>query len=1042
MSLVSCPFLGLAPGLISSPFGTVVPFSLSASFLKSKLDESLLLFNKVLSNYVSATPDESRHSPEFLEVLELAAELNTPLHSGNPVSNEPFHVTSYNTSIPELFPSNPSNPIVTGSLLACSVTNVFGLPEHQHSNTSLDLEGSSRSSSVDGNPEHMSFTPIVSGSRTPLPLQPDGLYLSSMHLGTPDITVEHVISSPACVTPTVQDAVTLTYYSSDGGPDSKVDKVCEEVVKEGSSLSSRILETSPCTPPHSPDPLRGRGSIGSLGEDEEEVISLPSHQILHLTEGNGREVTVACRVSSLSVVDCDDRQSPPPSSSCPLYSSTLDGHGLVYGHGLAQSTVSSALDCFELPSVVSDSSQSPSSNVFSPFGWHSSLLADMGLDPVSFVVSRPPSYPVLSNVDFPPLSSCVTRPVALPSTSKWSRPLTLPESSMTCVSASVSDHRVMSFICPRRPRMHTPKRNLLLEVLSLSVPPLPKSRCLRLRGGGFGSVPVGRDRVAKKPLRSLPSHPPLRNVVPLPIPQLPGKSLAVADSSLPSGECGLFTQTATDTDELLCLYSGKRLRDVLSITDESPRFDYIWSNRNQTLIIDAFQRLSCFGRYANDALFEHLCNAIIEERNGKVYLISTRPLAANEEIFVNYGAGYWADRFHKFSSDFQQVLVNAYHLVPLPDGTALTPQEAKRRRALSSLPPIPPTPNRPIPLAKLDVLYDTFGSSKNLSLSLALDPISGPAHMHQLMTSLLSNPLTSSVDILKSYLREYHSDVKLQLWLKQDKKHYGACVANGSCGYQFLYQMYLRGIRAVVGKELDDFPTLLSPNIIVGFKEYLEALLENIRSSPHSDRFSVITRLQAYVDWINSPLPRPPIPVWNGWMDAGSVISLAEPDYPFSLGVVENEVPHPFISDLWVLVWSDTKISPSGNFPNFSLGQLEEMLQRNNFGILANSHFYPWPSLSNPLAELDSGLLALAKCLRINFSAVKLPTQLIKRTDIINESVVTVPRAYNTTQEDHVCQTTVQDSLPQVSPVTLAPSAGTSPSSSSTFHEYNESTQI
>ena len=99
-------------------------------------------------------------------------------------------------------------------------------------------------------------------------------------------------------------------------------------------------------------------------------------------------------------------------------------------------------------------------------------------------------------------------------------------------------------------------------------------------------------------------------------------AMAVADSSLVPDEKGLFTLLPTDTDELLCLYAGERLKDLSSINLDSNRYDYIWSNQNHSLIIDAYLQHSCYGRYANDALFESKCNAVIEMRKGKIYLVS------------------------------------------------------------------------------------------------------------------------------------------------------------------------------------------------------------------------------------------------------------------------------------------------------------------------------------------------------------------------------------------------------------------------------------
>jgi len=108
--------------------------------------------------------------------------------------------------------------------------------------------------------------------------------------------------------------------------------------------------------------------------------------------------------------------------------------------------------------------------------------------------------------------------------------------------------------------------------------------------------------------------------------------MVVADSTLTEPNQGLFTLTPVDTDELLCVYAGTRIRNLSAITEDFPRFDYMWSNSDQSITIDAYLPHSCFGRYANDTLYESKCNAIIEEWNGKVFLVSSRPLAANEEF--------------------------------------------------------------------------------------------------------------------------------------------------------------------------------------------------------------------------------------------------------------------------------------------------------------------------------------------------------------------------------------------------------------------------
>ena len=165
----------------------------------------------------------------------------------------------------------------------------------------------------------------------------------------------------------------------------------------------------------------------------------------------------------------------------------------------------------------------------------------------------------------------------------------------------------------------------------------------------------------------------------LPIPQLPGFLLTVADSTLPGAGKGLFTLQRIEVDDYLCSYDGKRLSKEDLPRPLGPENDYIWSNRGESVIIDAFHHLSCFGRYANDALYDHKCSAMIIMHKGKVKLRATRDILPNEEIFVHYGGGYWADRFHTLGdsssplqlSSLQRSILDAYSLLLLPNGKAL-----------------------------------------------------------------------------------------------------------------------------------------------------------------------------------------------------------------------------------------------------------------------------------------------------------------------------------------------------------------------------------
>ncbi|MEI8109155.1 MAG: SET domain-containing protein-lysine N-methyltransferase, partial [Verrucomicrobiota bacterium] len=473
----------------------------------------------------------------------------------------------------------------------------------------------------------------------------------------------------------------------------------------------------------------------------------------------------------------------------------------------------------------------------------------------------------------------------------------------------------------------------------------------------------------------------------------------MADSTIPGAQLGLFTISGADTDVVLCTYAGSKLRDLSTVTDESPRYDYLWSNTKASIIIDAYLKHSCFGRYANDALFESRCNASIEEQNGKVYLISTRPIAPNEEIFVQYGPGYWAQRFHLLASHesaelstFQKDLIKAYHLISLPDGTAITQLDARTIRT----PVMNPFPllggQRPLPPSKVDLLSDTFGSSTNLSVALSINRDENSYWSH-LMSSLLTNPLSSSLMILKDFLRQYGDTVKLRLWRRKSMIHYSACASDGTCGFQLLYQMYLRGARLREGHPPDNFPTLLDSRVSEGFIAYLQTIVRRYETTPTNSRPSAILHIIYYLEWLQRPLPRPPFPREH-WMDESSIQRFADPTHPFSMAWVDADSPHSYISDDWVGLFSDTSINRLDQ--EFTLGETTDILQRNNTGVCMDSHFYPLTTLLDPLGDLDAALYSLAQKLRLTFSSVTLPKKLIHNMTIsANDKIEMLPRAYH-----------------------------------------------
>jgi SET domain-containing protein len=64
------------------------------------------------------------------------------------------------------------------------------------------------------------------------------------------------------------------------------------------------------------------------------------------------------------------------------------------------------------------------------------------------------------------------------------------------------------------------------------------------------------------------------------------------------------------------------------------------------IYIDSWEEDSCYGRYVNDPLNDHLVNARIVMRGDKMILIALEEIKPGQEIFISYGEEYWEVRQH------------------------------------------------------------------------------------------------------------------------------------------------------------------------------------------------------------------------------------------------------------------------------------------------------------------------------------------------------------------------------------------------------------
>lgn len=125
---------------------------------------------------------------------------------------------------------------------------------------------------------------------------------------------------------------------------------------------------------------------------------------------------------------------------------------------------------------------------------------------------------------------------------------------------------------------------------------------------------------------------------------MPRRKLLVKRSQIPKGGKGLFTLSEIPKGEKIVEYKGRleRWRDV---KDEDGYNAYIFKINNRWAI-NALPYKTALGRFANDARgigrVPGLRNNAEYDTEGKhCFIFSTRKIKAGEEIFVDYGRGFW-----------------------------------------------------------------------------------------------------------------------------------------------------------------------------------------------------------------------------------------------------------------------------------------------------------------------------------------------------------------------------------------------------------------
>ena len=135
------------------------------------------------------------------------------------------------------------------------------------------------------------------------------------------------------------------------------------------------------------------------------------------------------------------------------------------------------------------------------------------------------------------------------------------------------------------------------------------------------------------------------------------KHLYVAHSTIPDAGFGLFASKELEGQTIICEYHGRK-----DPTD--PSIAYYYDHPQMDYGIDAFDPvrrvLLCLAGYVNEPLDESRENASFQVIKGRLVLVATRPIRANEEILSRYGILYWARLSHLWPPDLLVQIAETY----------------------------------------------------------------------------------------------------------------------------------------------------------------------------------------------------------------------------------------------------------------------------------------------------------------------------------------------------------------------------------------------
>ena len=128
-------------------------------------------------------------------------------------------------------------------------------------------------------------------------------------------------------------------------------------------------------------------------------------------------------------------------------------------------------------------------------------------------------------------------------------------------------------------------------------------------------------------------------------PSAAGRVYASTSTVAEGAGLGAFAAISFDTDDIICEYFGSPGHPITPRQAKHPNYqsDYVYVEGD--IAVDAQhpitkEVLSAAG-HINDDMDETTTNCRFLVKNGKVFIVATRPIAPHEELTILYAAHYW-----------------------------------------------------------------------------------------------------------------------------------------------------------------------------------------------------------------------------------------------------------------------------------------------------------------------------------------------------------------------------------------------------------------